>query len=138
MANPTVPFPFYSFVPDEDAAKLNQDFEALVGFITTHVVHRHHTDITSYSFGSIAAGGTADVAVAYGAAFPSGVVPLILPSVQTTAALGTNGIDLLNTASYAVTNQGCTVRIKNLDAGNARGGGTLIVLAFDPTFDTSQ
>lgn len=136
--NPTIPFAFQYLDPETSAGQVNQDYEALVSFMTTHLVHRHHYDITFWSFGSIVASGTSDVAVTYGSAFLSGTVPAVMASIYTTAAVGTNGIDLLNHAVYAVTNQGCTVRVKNLDAGNTRGGGSLAVVAFDPNFDTSQ
>jgi hypothetical protein len=138
VSNPTTPFPFYSFVPDEDSGKLNQDFDALVAFLTTGVIHTHHVDSTSYTFGSIALNGNTDVTVTFNQPFAPGVTPVVHPSLNTTAAVGTNGIDLLNAVAYAITASGCTVRIKNLDGTNPRGGGTLAVTAIDPNYDVSQ
>lgn len=138
MSNPTVPYAFQYLDPETAAGQVNQDFEALIAYLTSQVVHTHHVDSTSYSFGSIVASGTSDVTVTFRNAFPTGTVPVVHASLNTTAAVGTNGIDLLNVAVYAITNSGCTVRIKNLDGTNARGGGTLVVTAIDPGYDVSQ
>lgn len=138
MSNPTTPFPFYSFKPDEDAAKLNQDFDALVAFMTTQLIHAHHVQVATFNLPALTSNTSASVTgITWPQAFPAGVTPVVLAQQNETAGPST-GIVTLVFLPFNITNTGCDVRVWNSGSTSVAvtGGGKLV--AIDPTFDTSQ
>lgn len=138
--NPTIPFPFYSFVPDEDAAKLNQDFDALVAFMTTEVPHRHHLQVGIKNLPSVAASSSANVTgFSWPTPFPTGVVPVVFAQQNEVGAGPSAGVVALNVYPYNISNTGCDVRLFNTTAtATTAVTNGLVVFAFDYTFDVSQ
>jgi len=136
--NPSVPFAFQNLDPETSAVQVNQDYEALVSFMTTHLVHQHHVDSFTVDASAQVAGSSATYSGTWGTAFAAGVVPVVMALFNSTAGSPINGDELTGIAAFAITNVGCSVRVKNNWTSALASGSIIAVIGFDLTFDVSQ
>jgi hypothetical protein len=138
MTNATIPWELMQLDPDTDAPKLMQDFGAILDWLLTEAVHRHHLQFITFDIPALAAGASADVTgLTFTEAYPATVTPVVLAQQNSTGAR-VAGVVQVVFYPFNITATGCDVGCNNpggTAASAAPGGGRLV--AFDPTFDVS-
>jgi hypothetical protein len=133
MSNPAIPWQLLQLDPDTDAPRLMQNFEAILDWLLTEAVHRHHAQSFTFSLTTIAAGGIQDFGFTFSPSFVA--IPICVLGVQSEGLPG--GTARISGEVFNLTTSGGSVRWFNNSAGALAAGHVGTMIAFDSTYDVS-
>jgi len=136
MSNPVVPWELLLLDPDQDAAKLNQNFAALIEYTQFNLLHTHHIETHTAAIGALVANGTSNHTITFNQTYTT--EPYVLVSINSLATSSPVGIGEITAGVWDLSMTDCQVHVRNNSSGTLTASQHYIVATIiDATYDVS-